>query len=254
MLISVLKRKKLQHVLLSRLARLWLSSFLLGVLFATCLWYIFIKQNGTFFVNLLHNTFEQYSQYSSRNWNYCTLLFAGEDINDENVRLQSRIRKLEYEVDHLHMRLKASFRQLTQNQYEKSSVDYAPAGNNTSEASISKCDVIHVVSVCAGYNSTRLFVTLVKSLLFYRKNPLHFHLIVDGIAEKILSVLLSTWDVPQGEPSHPHSLCSQFFGNTMKIDLFQCKYRSTRWIRYRRTSRGYRTNIIREYTVSWNSH
>lgn len=32
-----------------------------------------------------------------------------------------------------------------------------------------KCEVIEVAIVCAGYNSSRSVVTLIKSILFYRK-------------------------------------------------------------------------------------
>ncbi|XP_011063367.1 PREDICTED: glycosyltransferase-like protein LARGE2 isoform X1 [Acromyrmex echinatior] len=59
-----------------------------------------------------------------------------------------------------------------------------------------KCDTIHVAMVCAGYNSTFALVTVVKSILFYRTNPLHFHLLVDEIARKTLSTLFRTWDLP----------------------------------------------------------
>ena len=40
-------------------------------------------------------------------------------------------------------------------------------------------------------------VTLIKSLLFYRRHPLHFHLLVDDVSEKILRHLFHTWGVPQ---------------------------------------------------------
>ncbi|XP_065205204.1 xylosyl- and glucuronyltransferase LARGE2s-like [Planococcus citri] len=62
-----------------------------------------------------------------------------------------------------------------------------------------KCEVIHIAVVCAGYNSTRSFVTLVKSLLFYRKNPLHFHIVTDHVANVVLNTLFKTWNVPQLE-------------------------------------------------------
>uniref|UniRef100_A0A672Z9Q5 LARGE xylosyl- and glucuronyltransferase 1 n=1 Tax=Sphaeramia orbicularis TaxID=375764 RepID=A0A672Z9Q5_9TELE len=39
-------------------------------------------------------------------------------------------------------------------------------------------------------------VTLVKSVLFHRRNPLHFHFITDSIAQQILSSLFHTWMVP----------------------------------------------------------
>ncbi|EFN87121.1 LARGE xylosyl- and glucuronyltransferase 1 isoform X2 [Harpegnathos saltator] len=59
-----------------------------------------------------------------------------------------------------------------------------------------KCDTVHVAMVCAGYNSTLTLVTVVKSILFYRTNPLHFHLLVDEIARRTLSTLFRTWDLP----------------------------------------------------------
>ncbi|CAH6788215.1 xylosyl- and glucuronyltransferase LARGE2 isoform X2 [Phodopus roborovskii] len=59
-----------------------------------------------------------------------------------------------------------------------------------------KCELLHVAIVCAGYNSSREVVTLVKSLLFYRKNPLHLHLVTDAVARNILETLFRTWMVP----------------------------------------------------------
>ncbi|XP_073900777.1 xylosyl- and glucuronyltransferase LARGE2 isoform X3 [Castor canadensis] len=59
-----------------------------------------------------------------------------------------------------------------------------------------KCELLHVAIVCAGYNSSREVVTLVKSMLFYRKNPLHLHLVTDAMARNILGTLFRTWMVP----------------------------------------------------------
>ncbi|XP_069821440.1 xylosyl- and glucuronyltransferase LARGE2 [Dendropsophus ebraccatus] len=59
-----------------------------------------------------------------------------------------------------------------------------------------KCELIHVAIVCAGHNSSRDVVTLVKSILFHRRNPLHFHLITDSVAHRILGNLFQTWMVP----------------------------------------------------------
>ena len=58
--------------------------------------------------------------------------------------------------------------------------------------------VIHVAVVCAGHSASRQVVTLIKSILFHRRNPLHFHFISDGIAEKILTFLFQTWAIPAG--------------------------------------------------------
>lgn len=67
------------------------------------------------------------------------------------------------------------------------------------EPEVPKCEVIHVAIVCAGYNSSRSVVTLIKSILFYRKNPLHFHFVADSVAQLILQTLVSTWNVPGGK-------------------------------------------------------
>ncbi|XP_052584901.1 xylosyl- and glucuronyltransferase LARGE1 isoform X2 [Peromyscus californicus insignis] len=73
------------------------------------------------------------------------------------------------------------------------------AGNSSEcgqQPAVEKCETIHVAIVCAGYNASRDVVTLVKSVLFHRRNPLHFHLIADSIAEQILATLFQTWMVP----------------------------------------------------------
>ncbi|XP_020615293.1 LARGE xylosyl- and glucuronyltransferase 2-like [Orbicella faveolata] len=64
-----------------------------------------------------------------------------------------------------------------------------------------RCEVIHVAVVCAGHNASRQVVTLIKSILFHRRNPLHFHFISDGIAEKILTFLFQTWAIPAVDTS-----------------------------------------------------
>ncbi|XP_060046089.1 xylosyl- and glucuronyltransferase LARGE1 isoform X1 [Erinaceus europaeus] len=73
------------------------------------------------------------------------------------------------------------------------------AGNSSEcgqQPVVEKCETIHVAIVCAGYNASRDVVTLVKSVLFHRRNPLHFHLVADSIAEQILATLFQTWMVP----------------------------------------------------------
>ncbi|XP_062052229.1 xylosyl- and glucuronyltransferase LARGE2 isoform X3 [Lepus europaeus] len=63
-----------------------------------------------------------------------------------------------------------------------------------------KCELLHVAIVCAGHNSSREVITLVKSMLFYRKNPLHLHLVTDAVAKNILETLFHTWMVPAVRP------------------------------------------------------
>ncbi|XP_041917818.1 LARGE xylosyl- and glucuronyltransferase 2 [Alosa sapidissima] len=66
---------------------------------------------------------------------------------------------------------------------------------------VEKCELIHVACVCAGHNASRDVVTLVKSILFHRRNPLHFHFITDTVANQILSALFQSWMVPSVQVS-----------------------------------------------------
>lgn len=60
----------------------------------------------------------------------------------------------------------------------------------------SRCDTIHIGFVAAGYNASRQVATVLKTILFYRHNPLHFHFISDPPARHILSILMQTWQLP----------------------------------------------------------
>ncbi|XP_020899478.1 LARGE xylosyl- and glucuronyltransferase 2 [Exaiptasia diaphana] len=62
--------------------------------------------------------------------------------------------------------------------------------------SISQCEMIHIAVVCAGHDTTRQAITLIKSIIFYRRNPLHFHFLSDTVSELILSTLFKTWQLP----------------------------------------------------------
>ncbi|OPJ82922.1 glycosyltransferase-like protein LARGE2 [Patagioenas fasciata monilis] len=64
------------------------------------------------------------------------------------------------------------------------------------QQTVHKCELLHVAIVCAGHNASRDVVTLVKSILFHRKNPLHFHFITDSVAHQILQTLFQSWMVP----------------------------------------------------------
>lgn len=39
---------------------------------------------------------------------------------------------------------------------------------------------------------------MLKSIFFYRNNPLHFHIVVNRMSEKVLRTLFDTWALPQG--------------------------------------------------------
>jgi len=59
-----------------------------------------------------------------------------------------------------------------------------------------ECEIIHLAIVCAGAHARQQVVTLIKSLLFYRQNPLHIHFLVNEETKLILSHLIQTWDLP----------------------------------------------------------
>ena len=60
----------------------------------------------------------------------------------------------------------------------------------------SRCDIIHIGFVAAGYNASRQVATVIKTILFYRHNPLHFHFISDLPARHILNMLMQSWQLP----------------------------------------------------------
>ncbi|NXA36370.1 LARG2 glucuronyltransferase, partial [Eudromia elegans] len=109
-------------------------------------------------------------------------------------------------------------------------------GNRTGcpkQWTVHKCELLHVAIVCAGHNASRDVVTLVKSILFHRKNPLHFHLITDSVAQQILQTLFQSWMVPSVHvsfynaedlktPCHP----STFLPNSPEVSWIPNKHYS----------------------------
>lgn len=134
--------------------------------------------------------------------------------------LESRVREVEEENRQIRLQLSQSqgTAQLPGdgnygNQQWGASADTGPDdGDNTAEEKsnhtdcprappVHKCELIHVACVCAGHNASRDVVTLVKSVLFHRRNPLHFHFITDAVAHQILSALFQSWMVPSVQVS-----------------------------------------------------
>ncbi|GAB6020038.1 hypothetical protein CHUAL_002785 [Chamberlinius hualienensis] len=78
--------------------------------------------------------------------------------------------------------------------------------NRSSSIEINEsCVEIHLAMICAGSSAARAVQPLIKSLLFYRRNPIHLHLVVDDLSLFILSQLLSTWAIPSLNYSFYHS-------------------------------------------------
>uniref|UniRef100_A0A3Q1IM93 LARGE xylosyl- and glucuronyltransferase 2 n=1 Tax=Anabas testudineus TaxID=64144 RepID=A0A3Q1IM93_ANATE len=138
----------------------------------------------------------------------------------EHAVLESRVREVEEENRQIRLQLSQSQGTAVQppdgnygNQQWGASADTGPEdGDNTAEEknnhtecprspSVQKCELIHVACVCAGHNASRDVVTLVKSVLFHRRNPLHFHFITDTVANRILSSLFQSWMVPSVQVS-----------------------------------------------------
>ena len=65
------------------------------------------------------------------------------------------------------------------------------------EESLAPCEEIQVALVCAGAEASRTVITLIKSILFYRRNPVHLHFISDSEARNILGHLFDSWRIPQ---------------------------------------------------------
>ncbi|XP_023682899.2 xylosyl- and glucuronyltransferase LARGE2s isoform X1 [Paramormyrops kingsleyae] len=133
----------------------------------------------------------------------------------EREDLESRVREVERENRRLRLQLNQSQRRellVPEGNYSShhwvAVVDTGPLdsenttdkqGNRSNcaqEPLVERCELIHVACVCAGHNASRDVVTLVKSILFHRRNPLHFHFITDAVAHQILSSLFASWMVP----------------------------------------------------------
>ncbi|KAK7912699.1 hypothetical protein WMY93_012910 [Mugilogobius chulae] len=146
----------------------------------------------------------------------CLSLSPAPQLLDRAV-LESRVREVEEENRQIRLQLSQSqaSAQLPQDgpQQWGASADTGPEdGDNTAEdrgnntdcpraPPVGKCELIHVACVCAGHNASRDVVTLVKSVLFHRRNPLHFHFITDSVAQQILSALFQSWMVPSVQVS-----------------------------------------------------
>ncbi|NXX98683.1 LARG2 glucuronyltransferase, partial [Centropus bengalensis] len=123
----------------------------------------------------------------------------------EQEALASRVRRVEEENQQLRLQLSQVQAEGSNGspQWGASAEDGDPPGGQRSNHTacpkqrvVHKCELLHVAIVCAGHNASRDVVTLVKSILFHRKNPLHFHFITDSVAHQILQTLFQSWMVP----------------------------------------------------------
>ncbi|NXC16893.1 LARG2 glucuronyltransferase, partial [Corythaeola cristata] len=123
----------------------------------------------------------------------------------EREALASRVRRVEEENQQLRMQLGQAQAEGSDSSppWGASTEDGDPPGSERSnhtacpkQRTVHKCELLHVAIVCAGHNASRDVVTLVKSILFHRKNPLHFHFITDSVAHQILQTLFQSWMVP----------------------------------------------------------
>ncbi|RMC00343.1 hypothetical protein DUI87_22951 [Hirundo rustica rustica] len=123
----------------------------------------------------------------------------------EREALASRVRRVEEENQQLRLQLGQAQAEGGDGspQWGASAEDRDPSGGERSnhtacpkQRTVHKCELLHVAIVCAGHNASRDVVTLVKSILFHRKNPLHFHFITDSVAHQILQTLFQSWMVP----------------------------------------------------------
>lgn len=75
-----------------------------------------------------------------------------------------------------------------------------PSTSNLHNENVSeRCEVVHVGLVCSGYKTVLFLHVMLKSIFFYRHNPIHFHIISNKVSENILRTLFDTWAVPLGK-------------------------------------------------------
>jgi len=108
------------------------------------------------------------------------------------ARLAQRVREGDDQIQWLKLQLSK-----TQEKLSQGSKTQLRISNSICESLPPPCEQVHIAIVCAGTDASRTVVTLLKSILFYRRNPLNFHFISDKQARTILTHLTSTWKIPQ---------------------------------------------------------
>lgn len=126
------------------------------------------------------------------------LLFLLLHGTSPNHSLLQRIERLEARNSRLHKNLQA----LTSGRANKEVgiLLHQEGGMSTdregSHSDGGKCEVIHLAMVVSGSQTIRQLMVLVKSILFYRHNPIHFHLLTDTRGMEALSTIFNTWQLP----------------------------------------------------------
>ena len=108
-------------------------------------------------------------------------------FSSREVQLAARVRAGEDKVQWLSLQLAN-----TQERLQKLVVPPCDDGEG-----LLPCQTVHVALVCAGAEASRTVITLIKSILFYRRNPVHLHFISDTEARNILGPLFESWRIPQ---------------------------------------------------------
>lgn len=121
-------------------------------------------------------------------------------LRRENDKLHQDIRTLAQQLQRLERDEKvverASYNGTTKHQDLQEKTEENDGSIDQSIESHDDCETVHVAMVAAGCGTARTVVTLVKSILFYRLTPLHFHFISDSAASHVLSTVFKTWQLP----------------------------------------------------------
>ena len=125
-------------------------------------------------------------------------------LKRENDKLHEDIRVLAQQLQNLERDTKKikyiAHRETTKHQgRERGEESHIPVLDHSPEASSesdNECEVVHISMVVAGYSTARTVVTLIKSILFYRLSPLHFHFVTDTAARHVLLTVFKTWQLP----------------------------------------------------------
>lgn len=116
-------------------------------------------------------------------------------INTENRDQKQLITDLKKQVSSLKEELLYS--QQAVYEHEQSASNSKKNTQCDASSRVARCQVLHIAIVCAGFKDSQRVVTLIKSILFYRKHPLHFHFVSDIPAQLVLKTLFETWRLQQ---------------------------------------------------------
>ena len=120
-------------------------------------------------------------------------------LEAENKNLHREVALFSEQMRHQHVPSPSLNQKVTKIQIQTTHINKGSSGTEEKDSMNThkiECETIHIAMVAAGYGAARSVVTVLKSILFYRHNPIHLHFISDDAGRYILDTVFKTWRLP----------------------------------------------------------